>query len=94
MYRNLNDGQPTRRCSGSVIDLVLVNGDIVPKTLTYESVRSDHTEVLLCVDINHDEEESEPFEKRCLHKVNWGEWKTTTNTKYEQWINGNKQTLD
>ena len=50
----INDGQPTRRASDSVIDLFVVSPRVIPEvvmceTMTCESIRSDHIGVLLQV---------------------------------------------
>lgn len=48
----VNDNQPTRRLSDSIIDLFIVSPPVLRKTvqcqtLTHEHVRSDHISVLL-----------------------------------------------
>ena len=50
----INDGQPSRRQSDSVIDLLIVSRRVVPEvamceTLSHEVIRSDHIGVLLDV---------------------------------------------
>ena len=65
----VNDDQPTRRESNSIIDLFVVSPLLVRKiihcqTLAHEQVRSDHISVLLELDCCRDDMIARIFEKR------------------------------
>ena len=84
----LNDGQPTRRNSTSVIDLVLCSTGIVQysrecSTLSHEKVRSDHIAVFLEADFDLAESGQSISVVRPIKKADWGKWTETTEEKFE-----------
>ena len=75
----VNDDQPTRRESDSIIDLFVVSPSLIKKviqcqTLSHEQVRSDHISVLLELDCCRTEGADVREERYCIHDVNWEEW--------------------
>ncbi|CAC5398447.1 unnamed protein product [Mytilus coruscus] len=76
-----NDGQPTRRNTKSVIDLVLITPGINNKvkectTQAHEDVRSDHICVLLELDVCKTQTITKEEKQVCqLNKVDWNNWK-------------------
>ena len=87
----VNDCQPTRRNSNSVIDLVLMSSkfqkDLIScNTLTHESIRSDHISVLTDISIRSDDTWGTPTKVWQLNKVDWNEWKNRTEHRFGEWI--------
>ena len=75
----VNDDQPTRRESDSIIDLFVVSPPLVRKiiqcqTLTHEHVSSDHISVLLEIDCYKSESSDIREERYCIKDVSWQEW--------------------
>ncbi|MEW8545066.1 MAG: reverse transcriptase domain-containing protein, partial [Candidatus Thiodiazotropha sp.] len=86
-----NDGQPTRRESTSVIDLVLSSAEFAKyslssTTLTHEKIRSDHIAVLLEADFDVKSVEPSIRMIRPVKKADWGEWKEVTENKFENFV--------
>ena len=84
----MNDGQPTRRNSSSVIDLVLCSAELVQYSrecsiLSHEKVRSDHIAIFFEADF--DLTESSPSIKvvRPIKKRDWRKWQETTEIQFE-----------
>lgn len=72
----VNDGQPTRRKSDSVIDIVLISPNLAHMmescdTLTHEQVKSDHIAVLLNIDVCDEPNTKPPKPTWQTKKVNW-----------------------
>ena len=95
MHRNallcINDGQPTRRLSDSVIDLFIVSPRVVPEvavceTMTHESVRSDHIGVLLEV-YPQTMQNNAIFEKFIVSKADYSLWRECTEERFKEWNN-------
>lgn len=91
----VNDGQPTRRNTSSVIDLVLITPEmnkVVQEctTLAYESIRSDHICVL--VELDTCKKHNNPRPKRKvwqLNKVDWNNWKQQSEKNMQKWLENN-----
>ena len=71
----INDDQPTRRKSDSIIDLFVVSPSLIKKviqcqTLSHEQVRSDHIRILLEIDDCRTDGADVREERYCLHNVN------------------------
>ena len=99
MHRNgllcINDGQPTRRNSDSVIDLFLVTPRVIPEvimfeTMTGEAIRSDHIGVLLEV-YQSRKESSATREKFIISKAKWDVWRDCTEEKFKEWNEAGKK---
>ena len=93
MHRNgllcMNDGQPTRKNSDSIIDLFIVTPRVIPEvvmceTMTCESIRSDHIGVLLEV-YQSRKESNITSEKFIISKANWEVWRECTEEKFKAW---------
>ena len=93
MHRNgflcINDGQPTRRNSDSVIDLFIVTPRVIPEvvmceTMTCETIRSDHIGVLLEV-YQGKKACSVTTEKYKISQVKWDVWRECTEEKFKDW---------
>ena len=87
----LNDGQPTRRNSNSVIDLVLSSAGLVQyseecSTLSHEKIRSDHIAVIY--EATFDRTDSTPDFRtvRSIKKAEWGKWKEVTDEKFVNFV--------
>ena len=71
----VNDDQPTRRESDSIIDLFVVSPSLIKnvikcQTLSHEQVRSDHISVLLEIDCCRTDGADVLEERYCIHNVN------------------------
>ena len=93
LHRNallcINDGQPTRRLSDSVIDLFIVSPRVVPEvavceTMSHEAVRSDHIGVLLEV-YPQTRQDNSIFEKYIVSKADYSRWQECTEERFSQW---------
>ena len=76
----VNDGQPTRRNSNSVIDLILMSSPFkktleICDTLTHENIKSDHIGILLQIDVCSKDNKDTTKTIFQLNKVNWNNWK-------------------
>ena len=85
----MNDGQPIRRHSDSVVDLFIVNPKIVPEvviceTLSQESARSDHIGVMMEV-YEKDKPDPVTVERYVIGKTDWNLWKECTEEKFKDW---------
>ena len=85
----INDGQPTRRASDSVIDLFVVSPRVIPEvvmceTMTCENIRSDHIGVLLQVYKEKDTSKV-TVEKYVTSKTDWELWKTCSEQRFKLW---------
>ena len=84
----MNDGQPTRRNSSSVIDLVLCSAGLVQysrecSTVSHEKVRSDHIAIFFEADFDLTESSSSIKVVRPIKKADWGKWQETTENQFE-----------
>ena len=95
LHRNallcINDGQPTRRLSDSVIDLFIVSPRVVPEvavceTMSHEAVRSDHIGVMLEV-YPKTRQDNAIFEKFIVRKADYSLWRECTEERFKQWNN-------
>ena len=91
----INDDQPTRRNSDSVIDLFLVTPRVIPEvvmceTMTGESIRSDHIGVLLEV-YQSRKESSVTREKFITSKAKWDVWRDCSEEKFKEWNEAGKK---
>ena len=88
----VNDGQPTRRNTTSVIDLVLVTPNIKDKlkectTLSHENIRSDHVCLLTELDVCQTDNANRPKRKIWqLNKVDWNTWRDEADTSMGIWL--------
>ncbi|CAG2213470.1 GABRA [Mytilus edulis] len=95
-----NDGQPTRRNTKSVIDLVLITPGINNKvkectTLAHEDVRSDHICVLLEVDVCKTQTTTkEKKQVWQLNKVDWNNWKEQSEKNMSEWLTNSSSSND
>ena len=83
-----NDGQPTRRDSNSIVDLVLCSAELSKysqscTTLIHEKIRFDHIAVLY--EANFDLTDAAPEVKliRQMKKADWNKWGEVTHTTFE-----------
>ena len=92
LHRNallcINDGQPTRRLSDSVIDRFIVSPRVVPEevvcdTISHEAVRPDHIWVLLEV-YPQIRQNNAIFETFIVNKADYS-WKECTEERLKQW---------
>ena len=84
----VNDGQPTKRNSSSVIDLVLCSAELVQysrecSTLSHEKVRSDHIAAFFEADFDLTETSPSIKVVRPIKKADWGKWQETTEIQCE-----------
>ena len=84
----MNDGQPTRRNSSSVIDLVLCSAGLVQysgecSTLSHEKIRSDHIAIFFEADFDLTESGPSIRVVRPIKKADWGKWKEATESQFE-----------
>ncbi|VDH93335.1 Hypothetical predicted protein [Mytilus galloprovincialis] len=87
----INDGQPTRRNSDSVIDLMLMNSNfqhnmISCDTLSHETIRSDHISILTNLRVCSEDNWGTPKKIWQLNKVDWEEWKRVTEERFGEWL--------
>ena len=87
----LNDGQPTRRNSNSVIDLVLSSAGLVQyskecSTLSHEKIRSDHIAVIYEATLDRTNSTPEFRTVRSIKKAEWGKWKEVTDEKFVNFV--------
>lgn len=85
----MNDGQPTRRASDSVIDLYLVSPKLVQhvescQTLSHENVRSDHIGVSLEL-FKLPEKDPVSVERWVISKTDWNIWNKCTEKGFKEW---------
>ena len=76
----VNDGQPTRKNSSSVIDSILMNASFKKSlescdTLTHENIKLDHIGILLQLDVCSKDNKDTVKNIFQLNKVNWDNWK-------------------
>ncbi|MEW8547197.1 MAG: endonuclease/exonuclease/phosphatase family protein, partial [Candidatus Thiodiazotropha sp.] len=84
----LNDDQPTRRYSDSIIDLFIVSPSVLTKcasceTLTHEYVRSDHISVKLALDCFGKVETVVREERYSIKNTDWSVWEEVTEEKFK-----------
>ena len=95
----VNDDQPTRRESDSIIDLLVVSPSLIKKviqcqTLSHEQVRSDHISVLLELDSCRTEGADVREERYCIHDVNWEEWVKISESEFLEFNNRVNDSMD
>ena len=95
----LNDGQPTRRNTNSVIDLVLCSARLVQyskecSTLTHEKVRSDHIAVIYEATFDRVDSSPEFRTVRSIKKTEWEKWKEVTEEKFENFEANSKGRME
>ena len=92
LHRNallcINDGQPTRCRSDSVIDSFIVSPHVVPEVavceaLSHKAVRSDHIGVLLEV-YPQTRQDNSIFEKYIVGKADYSRWQECTEERFSQ----------
>ena len=84
----MDDGQPTRRTSSSVIDLVLCSAGLVQysgecSTLSHEKIGSDHIAIFFEADFDLTESGPSIRVVRPIKKADWGKWKEATESQFE-----------
>ena len=84
----MNDGQPTRRTSSSVIDLVICSAGLVQysgecSTLSHEKIRSDHIAIFFEADFDLTESGPSIRVVRPIKKADWRKWKEATESQFE-----------
>ena len=85
----INDGQPTRRQSDSVIDLFIVSPKVIPEvamceTMSQEVIRSDHIGVLLDV-YQESKQNNTILEKYIIGKAKYDVWSECTEERFKEW---------
>ena len=88
----VNDDQPTRGESNSIIDLFIVSPSLVRKiihcqTLTHEQVRSDHISILLETDCFKTDSSDVRQERYCMKNVSWEEWQNVSEREFKDFNN-------
>ena len=91
----INDGQPTRRTSESVIDLFVVSPRVIPEvvmceTMACENIRSDHIGVLLQV-YQEMKSDTATSERNITSKADWEVWRDCTEQKFKVWNEADTQ---
>ena len=95
----VNDDQPTRRQSDSIIDLFIVSPPLVRKiihcqTLTHGQVRSDHISVLLEMYRCKTDSSDVRQERYCMNNVSWEEWHNVSEREFMDFNNRTNNTMD
>ncbi|CAC5356601.1 unnamed protein product [Mytilus coruscus] len=91
----VNDGQPTRQNTKSVIDLVIITPSTKNKvhncsTLVHENIRSDHICILTELDVCKKEQNNSTKRKVWqINKVDWNKWKEQAEKNMEEWLLNN-----
>ena len=86
-----NDGQPTRRGTQSVIDLIITSTDMENlisscSTLTHETVRSDHIPIITDINVDIQKSDIQRREIRSLKKADWHNWRERTEADFDIWL--------